>query len=147
MGAWIETLMQETISVSRRRTLCGCVDWNCVSDVHRQEFTSRTLCGCVDWNYVVDTDKAKMLESHHMWVRGLKHLYLCALSNLVVSHPMWVLDWNTQWTTAKATTQVAPYVGAWIETIPLDTYKGPFIWMGTFQPNSKCDNQSYPMIF
>ena len=64
---------------------------------------SRTLCGCVDWNFNVYGDLYIGDRSHPMWVRGLK--LSCHIS---------------LWTTIM----VAPYVGAWIETLyTLDSAK------------------------
>ena len=60
---------------------------------------------------------SRRFMSHPMWVRGLKLLLLAGVRMLSMSHPMWVrglkqiesgLNWDVL--------QVAPYVGAWIET-------------------------------
>ena len=36
------------------------------------------------------TETLQKLESHPMWVRGLKHVKLCESKLKFVSHPMWV---------------------------------------------------------
>ena len=54
-----------------------------------------------------------------MWVRGLK-LYIIVVSKWVFpSHPMWVrgLKQKLEVRNDRAE-EVAPYVGAWIETLP-----------------------------
>ncbi len=57
--------------------------------------------------------------SHPMWVRGLK------LSNPVItttrkkSHPMWVRGLKLVVRHAERHLSVAPYVGAWIETLAI----------------------------
>ena len=79
------------------------------------------------------------MESHPMWVRGLKLFILCRLVVLFMSHPMWVrglkpakAHWSNlagwshpMWVRglkryaiflAFKRIGVAPYVGAWIET-------------------------------
>ena len=55
--------------------------------------------------------------SHPMWVRGLKPLRRASVRHPSPSHPMWVrgLKRNNELVHEK-TLQVAPYVGAWIET-------------------------------
>ena len=59
------------------------------------------------------------IGSHPMWVRGLKrqfpHRSACADRR---SHPMWVRGLkHRQYTSYLYKREVAPYVGAWIETI------------------------------
>ena len=52
-----------------------------------------------------------------MWVRGLKHVKYYRLLNNLQSHPMWVRGLKPQQLRAQINaTLVAPYVGAWIET-------------------------------
>ena len=53
-----------------------------------------------------------------MWVRGLKRQKRRGSESLEESHPMWVRGLKLQ-LTKQSTDQeiVAPYVGAWIETI------------------------------
>ena len=58
-----------------------------------------------------------MLLSHPTWVRGLKPLFLLLLVLLMVSHPTWVRGLKLTLVRVLALTLVAPYVGAWIETI------------------------------
>ena len=55
--------------------------------------------------------------SHPMWVRGLKLLTIQLCNSFIESHPMWVrgLKPNKQ-TKHGVTKMVAPHVGAWIET-------------------------------
>ena len=56
------------------------------------------------------------MRSHPMWVRGLKHL--CPIIAMIgdTSHPMWVRGLKQHQDTTDYTDEVAPYVGAWIET-------------------------------
>ena len=52
-----------------------------------------------------------------MWVRGLKQLPFSTPRNLLKSHPMWVRGLkHHQIRVQTCGFQVAPYVGAWIET-------------------------------
>ena len=53
-----------------------------------------------------------------MWVRGLKQIVFEACQKKHTSHPMWVrgLKQNNQRKNV-AKEHVAPYVGAWIETV------------------------------
>ena len=57
-------------------------------------------------------------KSHPMWVRGLKPKSQRPKSSEVESHPMWVRGLKR--ITLKIVhelSEVAPYVGAWIETV------------------------------
>ena len=58
--------------------------------------------------------------SHPTWVRGLKLTYIVNLRNRIESHPTWVrgLKLSKSWH-RLASYEVAPYVGAWIETISI----------------------------
>ena len=53
-----------------------------------------------------------------MWVRGLKQKRMAVVNGIMGSHPMWVrglkLRENCQ---TLPHSSVAPYVGAWIETV------------------------------
>ncbi len=52
-----------------------------------------------------------------MWVRGLKHAYKLYIKANSESHPMWVRGLKPDSGYFQGTsTDVAPYVGAWIET-------------------------------
>ena len=54
-----------------------------------------------------------------MWVRGLKHQFAKGLLIDVVSHPMWVRGLKlTEMGAPDHLMEVAPHVGAWIETEP-----------------------------
>ena len=55
--------------------------------------------------------------SHPTWVRGLKHVRTWSNIIYVTSHPTWVRGLKHWHGTAEHTRiDVAPYVGAWIET-------------------------------
>ena len=55
--------------------------------------------------------------SHPVWVRGLKLLASGQNSKWMVSHPVWVRGLkHGQQETERGVLQVAPRVGAWIET-------------------------------
>ena len=59
-------------------------------------------------------------QSHPMWVRGLKLTALAAPSTGIMSHPMWVRGLKLAVVEVECdVVQVAPYVGAWIETPPI----------------------------
>ena len=61
--------------------------------------------------------------SHPTWVRGLKLLNFCKIKQKLASHPTWVRGLKPSATARKALAKlVAPYVGAWIETLHLDCY-------------------------
>ena len=56
--------------------------------------------------------------SHPTWVRGLKQLWLKRLRRKIESHPTWVRGLKLFTTKLRVKLiQVAPYVGAWIETM------------------------------
>ena len=55
--------------------------------------------------------------SHPMWVRGLKLSLRLMLLLKVLSHPMWVRGLKHNTKNFLKSQYVAPYVGAWIETI------------------------------
>ena len=60
---------------------------------------------------------AKLIASHPTWVRGLKPYELAGLFAQIMSHPTWVRGLKqTRKRDQKQHKQVAPYVGAWIET-------------------------------
>ena len=54
--------------------------------------------------------------SHPMWVRGLKRERRSVVKEDVQSHPMWVRGLKQQEYAQQNAHNVAPYVGAWIET-------------------------------
>ena len=73
VGAWIEMHMHIMMIMYRLcRTPCGCVDWNTESALSHPMWVRRTPCGCVDWNNTNAYKFAPRLETHPMWVRGLK---------------------------------------------------------------------------
>ena len=55
--------------------------------------------------------------SHPMWVRGLKLAVGAHTAHRVRSHPMWVRGLKPPISTRLPLAYVAPYVGAWIETV------------------------------
>ena len=55
--------------------------------------------------------------SHPMWVRGLKPAMLNVEQGGEPSHPMWVRGLKRMSFSSTLMYHVAPYVGAWIETI------------------------------
>ena len=58
------------------------------------------------------------MQSHPTWVRGLKHKYIVEQSNRCQSHPTWVRGLkHPKHQQEVYQQQVAPYVGAWIETV------------------------------
>ena len=56
------------------------------------------------------------MTSHPTWVRGLKHVDQFDIPANKVSHPTWVRGLKQKRLRINITRQVAPYVGAWIET-------------------------------
>ena len=70
---------------------------------------------------IPESKDVNMLRSHPMWVRGLKQSPVTGLNGTDESHPMWVrglkLERNNQY---RLQEMVAPYVGAWIETLVLN---------------------------
>ena len=99
----------------------------------------RTLRGCVDWNFVPMRVLSRQFRSHPTWVRGLKLLRLSFNNPKCPSHPTWVrglklvlmlilvLRYKSHPTWVRGlklichrtwrSKTVAPYVGAWIETL------------------------------
>ena len=62
-------------------------------------------------------EEAARYLSHPMWVRGLKPLRDCIPPRAGRSHPMWVRGLKPEETIQSERLRgVAPYVGAWIET-------------------------------
>ena len=88
-------------------------------------------------NRQADIDAAK---SHPMWVRGLKLIvrYLSILA--LESHPMWVRGLKHELAIAcRLSLNVAPHVGAWIETLPempfvINTQSHP-MWVRGLKPH------------
>ena len=59
-----------------------------------------------------------ILKSHPTWVRGLKHVAEVFVGVACVSHPTWVRGLKPVFKLDGVEIfSVAPYVGAWIETI------------------------------
>ena len=57
-----------------------------------------------------------------MWVRGLKQRTLCIFIPFNRSHPMWVRGLKHELAIAcRLSLNVAPHVGAWIETLSEET--------------------------
>ena len=80
-----------------------------------------------------------MRKSHPTWVRGLKHFGRNEFGDAVKSHPTWVrglkLHTDQQGDVGRG---VAPYVGAWIETLniiitDMARYVAPYVgaWIET----------------
>ena len=62
------------------------------------------------------------MPSHPTWVRGLKRFLLTLINTKNLSHPTWVRGLKQLRAMYEARKEcVAPYVGAWIETIRYDT--------------------------
>ena len=58
-----------------------------------------------------------MLQSHPVWVRGLKHRLNITICIVRGSHPVWVRGLKQSMLNAPMWQEdVAPRVGAWIET-------------------------------
>ena len=57
------------------------------------------------------------MQSHPTWVRGLKRLSFTIAVSVLTSHPTWVRGLKLfKHITVVKVRNVAPYVGAWIET-------------------------------
>ena len=56
-------------------------------------------------------------KSHPTWVRGLKRERVSERIVCFWSHPTWVRGLKLNFETCVAGNKVAPYVGAWIETL------------------------------
>ena len=77
------------------RTPRGCVDWNIIIKINDLHNNRRTPRGCVDWNMLYLFVDRWNIKSHPSWVRGLKlRIFVMNMTDM----------------------QVAPLVGAWIET-------------------------------
>ena len=55
-------------------------------------------------------------RSHPVWVRGLKHTQERVINAMSKSHPVWVRGLKLTEEEVRAIIEVAPRVGAWIET-------------------------------
>ena len=79
------------------------------------------------------------MRSHPTWVRGLKHVMTHNVVMVIMSHPTWVRGLKLYATTQEADQRdVAPYVGAWIETeyrtaLPSVPFVAPYVgaWIET----------------
>ena len=58
-----------------------------------------------------------MSRSHPTWVRGLKLIKTYAFTSIRASHPTWVRGLKLSVLMLTNQSKVAPYVGAWIETL------------------------------
>ena len=68
------------------------------------------------------------MQSHPTWVRGLKLMSFVCTRRLMMSHPTWVRGLKRVRACAFLFLQVvAPYVGAWIETLTLINTKNLFL--------------------
>ena len=101
MGAWIETPLHV---------------W------HYQYFWVAPYVGA--WIETFDeVILSKSERSHPMWVRGLKPSARYIRIAFAESHPMWVRGLKHCFTVAQGVViSVAPYVGAWIETLKIRCY-------------------------
>ena len=72
---------------------------------------------------LTDSIEEVSILSHPMWVRGLKLLRLPIILHLLKSHPMWVRGLKHKRKVVAYQDYVAPYVGAWIETIIVYHYR------------------------
>ena len=62
--------------------------------------------------------------SHPSWVRGLKLCQIGCIITTIGSHPSWVRGLKHSLILLTSTiNQVAPLVGAWIETVPLEAHQ------------------------
>ena len=71
-------------------TLYGCVDWNLSSCSKESLDGGHTLYGCVDWNLRRSAPTGCQVQSHPVWVCGLKLLQGIIYRHGVLSHPVWV---------------------------------------------------------
>ena len=95
---WVRGLKPSTLSrnyLLRCRTLRGCVDWNHKFSGACLPILCRTLRGCVDWNKLIALN---VNIKHSRTLRGC-------------------VDWNSSKEAKSVFFIVAPYVGAWIETV------------------------------
>ena len=91
--------------------------------------------------------------SHPMWVRGLKPSTSLTSKVSAVSHPMWVRGLKPIGRVVYRGYNVAPYVGAWIETKALrftapEYLVAPYVgaWIETsIMGNSQSPARSHPM--
>ena len=68
--------------------------------------------------HIIMIDPKVVNESHPTWVRGLKHLIIGSAEFFEESHPTWVRGLKLYLLLLCYTLcRVAPYVGAWIETL------------------------------
>ena len=89
-----------------------------------------------------------------MWVRGLKQIAVFKYRNGISSHPMWVRGLKPKYERQRLNVgHVAPYVGAWIETLlvnlTLALLRSHPMWVrGLKQEHSRfvgCWKTSHPM--
>ena len=117
MGAWIETRKPSSASPCKEshptwvRGLKHC-------------FSSRSRISCPShptWvrglKLNAPYEYEQIARSHPTWVRGLKPVLLLRVVQLALSHPTWVRGLKHAFVAElPKLKEVAPYVGAWIET-------------------------------
>ena len=103
------------------RTPCGCVDWNlrAIGNNYQLVLVAPRVGAWIETRLPFEITPATM-QSHPVWVRGLKLHQGFKGWLSTQSHPVWVrgLKQFTAGAYNRPGLNVAPRVGAWIETIP-----------------------------
>ena len=139
MGAWIETNKGNELATRALSHPTWVRGLKHIFACRNTPELCRTLHGCVDWNPAVvalnvlisvapymgawiETVLMILLIivnlSHPTWVRGLKQWTVALLALVLWSHPTWVRGLKHYLHCKKCDCNyVAPYMGAWIETV------------------------------
>ena len=89
-----------------------------------------------------------MFSSHPTWVRGLKLTAILLVVNSDKSHPTWVRGLKPRYYEYKLPQDiVAPYVGAWIETLYNISSDGSLMSHPTWVRGLKLKNLASQIIF
>ena len=142
MGAWIETIMdkKEFLKIVSHPTWVRGLKLSCSIILAMAIFVAPYMGAWIETRkgplYVachkvapymgawIETDSVidinPQVKSHPTWVRGLKPLSVCLLIKKSASHPTWVRGLKLDLLIfSLLTSKVAPYMGAWIETIQM----------------------------
>ena len=125
-------------TITKGRAPCGRVNWNLLVSLLTPLIGSRAPCGRVNWNMQLTIHRVVVLLSRPLWARELKPLFLLLRDRDYQSRPLWArelkhqealvfcmqvsrapcgrVNWNIFLILSTFFSQVAPLVGAWIET-------------------------------
>ena len=117
MGAWIETpsLVHQNTQYHVAPYVGAWIETPKRASLYCAKYVAPYVGAWIEtiaWDNMPNTNM-----SHPTWVRGLKHAIVVIIIRYVTSHPTWVRGLkHVKPLKNREHYQVAPYVGAWIET-------------------------------